>query len=342
MDICRADRTGLPRDRARPVRRLPPVPVQPTRKTPDQPAHPRRTKSTSNKERKHETEIGPSGRRRRSSLAPAAFAGRGSDGKVNIIYWQAPSILNPYLSGGTKDIESSSLVIEPLARYDQDGNLVPYLAADIPTVGNGGVVDGPEVDHLEAQARPEMVGRLAGDLGRRGLHRAILHGPRRRLRPAVEIRGRREGRGGRRPDRQGHLQGTQAEPLSAVHRRPVADHPGQAVRQLPGRQGADLHRRQLRPDRHRPLRRHRVQAERRDPDEGQRQLSRSRQAGLRDVDLQGRRRRGRGGARGAGDRRIRLRLEPAAGARRPGQHGQAPARAMSIAGFGTLVERIWK
>ena len=26
--------------------------------------------------------------------------------QVNIIYWQAPSILNPFLSGGTKDVES--------------------------------------------------------------------------------------------------------------------------------------------------------------------------------------------------------------------------------------------
>ena len=28
---------------------------------------------------------------------------RGSDGELKIIYWQAVSILNPYLSGGTKD-----------------------------------------------------------------------------------------------------------------------------------------------------------------------------------------------------------------------------------------------
>ena len=46
-----------------------------------------------------------------AALAPAAFAQQGADGEVSIIYWQAPSILNPYLSGGTKDIESSSLVI---------------------------------------------------------------------------------------------------------------------------------------------------------------------------------------------------------------------------------------
>jgi len=74
-----------------------------------------------------------------AALAPAAFAERGSDGEVSIIYWQAPSILNPYLSGGTKDIESSSLVIEPLARYNEVGELTAWLAAEIPTVGNGGV-----------------------------------------------------------------------------------------------------------------------------------------------------------------------------------------------------------
>ncbi len=74
------------------------------------------------------------------ALAPAsAMAERGSDGHVNIIYWQAPSIMNPYLSGGTKDLEAASLVIEPLARYDQDGSMVPWLAEEVPTVANGGV-----------------------------------------------------------------------------------------------------------------------------------------------------------------------------------------------------------
>ena len=73
------------------------------------------------------------------TLAPAAIAERGADGDVKIIYWQAPSILNPYLSGGTKDIESSSIVIEPLGRYTETGALVPYLAQEIPTVANGGV-----------------------------------------------------------------------------------------------------------------------------------------------------------------------------------------------------------
>jgi peptide/nickel transport system substrate-binding protein len=74
-----------------------------------------------------------------TAFAPAAFAERGSDGNVSIIYWQAPSILNPFLSGGTKDVESASMIIEPLARYNQDGQLVPWLVTEIPTTSNGGV-----------------------------------------------------------------------------------------------------------------------------------------------------------------------------------------------------------
>ena len=81
-----------------------------------------------------------------TALAPMAFAAghegeRGRDGQLNIIYWQAPSIMNPYLSGGTKDLEASSMVIEPLGRYDENGALVPFLAAEIPTVENGGVAE---------------------------------------------------------------------------------------------------------------------------------------------------------------------------------------------------------
>ena len=75
------------------------------------------------------------------ALTTTAFASgdRGRDGQVNIIYWQAPSLMNPYLSGGTKELEAASLVIEPLARYNPDGALVPWLVDTVPTVENGGV-----------------------------------------------------------------------------------------------------------------------------------------------------------------------------------------------------------
>ena len=73
------------------------------------------------------------------SLASAVEAKRGSDGQLNLLYWQAPSTMNPNLSGGTKELEASSVVLEPFARYDEKGNLVAWLAEKIPTVANGGI-----------------------------------------------------------------------------------------------------------------------------------------------------------------------------------------------------------
>lgn len=69
----------------------------------------------------------------------AAYAARGTDGDLKILFWQAVSTMNPYLSGGTKEVYASSMVIEPLARYDEKGELVPTLVTEIPTVENGGV-----------------------------------------------------------------------------------------------------------------------------------------------------------------------------------------------------------
>jgi peptide/nickel transport system substrate-binding protein len=73
------------------------------------------------------------------AAAPAAFAERGADGNVNVLYWQAPSILNPYLSSGTKDVETASLIVEGLAGFDEKGVVFPRLAESIPTVENGGI-----------------------------------------------------------------------------------------------------------------------------------------------------------------------------------------------------------
>lgn len=76
-----------------------------------------------------------------SMMAPAAMAERGTDGQLNIIYWQAPSTLNPYLSAGTKDTESASMVLEPLAGFDSAGNVIAKLAAEVPSRDNGGIAE---------------------------------------------------------------------------------------------------------------------------------------------------------------------------------------------------------
>ena len=58
---------------------------------------------------------------------------------LTILYWQAPSTLNPYLSGGNKDTDAGAVILRPLANYGPDGALVPALAAEIPTLENGGI-----------------------------------------------------------------------------------------------------------------------------------------------------------------------------------------------------------
>jgi peptide/nickel transport system substrate-binding protein len=64
---------------------------------------------------------------------------RGGGGELKTLWWQAVSILNCHLAVGVKDNDGSRLFNEPLAGFDPDGNLVPALAAEIPSLENGGV-----------------------------------------------------------------------------------------------------------------------------------------------------------------------------------------------------------
>ncbi len=65
---------------------------------------------------------------------------------IRLLYWQAPTILNPHLAWGAKDFEASRISYEPLASFNQDGKLVLFLGAEIPTLENGGLAkDGKSV-----------------------------------------------------------------------------------------------------------------------------------------------------------------------------------------------------
>lgn len=58
---------------------------------------------------------------------------------LKMIYWQAPTMLNPHLSTGFKDSEASRITLEPLGTFNPEGKLIPVLAQEIPTEENGGV-----------------------------------------------------------------------------------------------------------------------------------------------------------------------------------------------------------
>jgi peptide/nickel transport system substrate-binding protein len=76
---------------------------------------------------------------------------RGGGGALKTLWWQGATLLNPHFATGTKDQDGSRIFYEPLASWDPDGNLAPILAAEIPTVGNGGLAkDGKSVTwHLK-------------------------------------------------------------------------------------------------------------------------------------------------------------------------------------------------
>ena len=73
-----------------------------------------------------------------SSYKPTKAGGGGS---LKLLYWQAPTLLNPHFAVGTKDQAACRIFYEPLAGWDADGNLVPFLAAELPTQENGGLSD---------------------------------------------------------------------------------------------------------------------------------------------------------------------------------------------------------
>jgi len=71
---------------------------------------------------------------------------RGGGGALRVLWWQGSTLLNPHFAVGTKDQDGSRIFYEPLAVWDPEGNLVPVLAAEVPSLQNGAVAkDGKSV-----------------------------------------------------------------------------------------------------------------------------------------------------------------------------------------------------
>ncbi len=64
---------------------------------------------------------------------------RGGGGALKVLWWQGATLLQPHFASGTKDQEGSRIFYEPLGAWDADGNLIPILAAEVPSLANGGV-----------------------------------------------------------------------------------------------------------------------------------------------------------------------------------------------------------
>jgi peptide/nickel transport system substrate-binding protein len=84
-----------------------------------------------------------------ATAAPAATSGyavppafpryRGGGGRLRLLWWQAPTVLNAHLAVGMKDADAARVVYEPLAAFNRAGDFIPILAAEIPSYHNGGL-----------------------------------------------------------------------------------------------------------------------------------------------------------------------------------------------------------
>ena len=94
--------------------------------------------------------------------SPRSSAGRGPRPQSAPVHWR-------------KDGEGSHFY-EPLISFAPEGNFVPVLAAEVPTLQNGGRRAGRAVGHVEAQAERAAARRQAPDRGRLRVHVGVRRG----------------------------------------------------------------------------------------------------------------------------------------------------------------------
>ena len=175
--------------------------------------------------------------------------------------------MNPYLSGGTKDIEAASLVIEPLARTTTTtATMVPVAGGQIPTVENGGVAADLKSITWKLEAGRRLVRRHAVHRRRRGVLGRVLPARGDGLQSRCLLHRGRDGVEAL-DDFTVRIVFSVAKPFPygpfVGSNTPIIQHEG-AVRGLPGARAQDLHGAELRPHRHRPVQGRRVPGQRRD------------------------------------------------------------------------------
>ncbi len=210
-----------------------------------------------------------------SSAAPA-LAARGSDGDLKILFWQAVSTLNPYLSGGTKELFASSLVLEPLASFDEKGQIVPRLVDSLPTAENGGIA--PDLTSVTWKLKPGLKwsdgsALTADDVVFTWQYCTATGGG---CAQATKFEGVKLVEALDPLTIKITFKGPKPLSVSGLRRRLEPGHPEGAVQGLSRTEGARLHGRQFRPDRHRAVQGSVVQAQRLHRLRRQRELSRSR------------------------------------------------------------------
>ncbi|MEM9004459.1 MAG: peptide ABC transporter substrate-binding protein [Cyanobacteria bacterium P01_F01_bin.86] len=91
-----------------------------------------------------------------TDVAPDAIAIERDEAILRILYSRVPVTLNPHLATGIQDFEAGRIVLEPLATTNDRGELIPVLAASIPTV-----TEAPDETAAEAEVAPDETAEAA-------------------------------------------------------------------------------------------------------------------------------------------------------------------------------------
>ncbi len=260
---------------------------------------------------------------------------RGGGGTVKVLWWQSPTLLNPHFANGTKDQDGSRIFYEPLASFDPDGNLMPILAAEIPTVQNGGVAkDGTSVTWKLKQNVQWHDGKpfTADDVV---FNWEYATDPATAAVTVGRLPERQEDREGRRHTVKVTFSGpSRSRTRRSAGRRGqiIPKHVFEAFKGAKSREAPA----NLKPVGTGAYKYRRLQAGGRGPGGAEPELPRAQPALLRHDRAEGRRRRGVGGARGHPDRRVRLRLEHAGRGRHPEAAGAGRKGRINIALAGNI------
>lgn len=80
---------------------------------------------------------------------------RGEGGELKLIQWQAPTLMSPHVSSGTKDFLAAQIVLEPLINYDSNALLIPNLVTEVPSVENGMLAE--DLTSVELHLLPDVL-----------------------------------------------------------------------------------------------------------------------------------------------------------------------------------------
>ena len=79
---------------------------------------------------------------------------RGEGGELRLIQWQAPTLMSPHVSSGTKEFLAAQMVLEPLIHYTPEAIMIPNLLTEVPSVEAGSLAE--DLTWVELSVIPDV------------------------------------------------------------------------------------------------------------------------------------------------------------------------------------------